>query len=47
MDAAATPRDHTIYLDMAQSEDTILAAIRAEIEAYDGPVTIHIPLEGL
>lgn len=47
MDAAAGSPDRTIYLDMTQSEDTILAAIRAEIESYDGPVTIHIPLEGI
>ncbi|RMG75243.1 MAG: hypothetical protein D6711_07075 [Chloroflexi bacterium] len=47
MDAAADTPNHTIYLDMTQSQDTILAAIRAEIESYDGPVTIHIPLEGI
>ena len=35
-----------IYMDMSQPEDTILAAIRAEIERQGGPVTINIPLEG-
>lgn len=36
----------TIFMDAAQSDDAILAKIRAEIARQGGPVTITIPLEG-
>jgi hypothetical protein len=38
--------DQRIFMDGAQSDDTILNAIRAEIARQGGPVTINIPLEG-
>lgn len=44
---ASTDRaDGGIYLDAAQGEDRLLAAIRAEIARKGGPATIHIPMEG-
>ena len=38
--------DGTVFLDISEPEDKILAAIRAEIERHGGPLTINIPLEG-
>lgn len=46
-DASTQPGQGTIYMDANESEDRILAAIRAEINKRGGPLTINIPMEGL
>lgn len=46
LNASARPASGAVYIDTSQSEDKILAAIRAEIERQGGPVTVNIPLEG-
>lgn len=43
--ASTQPSSGMFYLDDTQPEDTILAAIRAEIARQGGPVTISIPME--
>lgn len=44
--ASTEPANGVFYLDDSQQEDTILAAIRAEIARQGGPLTISIPMDG-
>jgi hypothetical protein len=43
--ASTEPSNGVFYLDDTQPEDSILAAIRAEIARQGGPLTIGIPVE--
>ena len=44
-DRRAARREYVFKIDRNQGEDRILAAIRAEIDQIDGPVTINIPFD--
>ncbi len=45
--ASTQPGEGVFFLDAAEPEDEILAAIRAEIARQGGPLTISIPMDGI
>ena len=44
--AGPEQQGNSMLMDEGQPDDTILAAIKAEIARRGGPVTVNIPLEG-